>query len=239
MEFISLAMHPDKVQIATGQVGKSPQIIVWSSKTLEATSICKGGHTDGVGILTFDKSGEKLASCGIDQDSTICVWDWKKGKLLAKSFGHQEKAFDLQFSLFKENSLVSVGVKTVNFWSLMGNTLQKKKGLFGDTKNMQTMFCLGFGNKEKETYYTGSMDGRVFVWKENKVEEILPGAHNGAIYCMLQLEEGGFITAGKDGRIRSWDPNFAPLEIIDLKALLSDNSPEHFCIEGLLNLYSL
>lgn len=51
-------MHPDKVQVATGQVGKAPQIIVWDSNTLQTTSILKGGHTDGIGILCFDASGE-------------------------------------------------------------------------------------------------------------------------------------------------------------------------------------
>ena len=54
----SLALHPDKEQVATGQVGKSPQILVWHSTSLNTTSIMKGGHTDGVGILVFDKSGE-------------------------------------------------------------------------------------------------------------------------------------------------------------------------------------
>lgn len=53
----SLTMHPDKVRIATGQVGKSPQILVWNSKNLQTVSIMKGVHTDGVGILAFDKTG--------------------------------------------------------------------------------------------------------------------------------------------------------------------------------------
>ena len=57
-DIISLTLHPDRVQVATGQVGKTPQILVWNSKTLETTSILKGEHTDGVGILAFDKSGE-------------------------------------------------------------------------------------------------------------------------------------------------------------------------------------
>ena len=173
-----------------------------------------------------------MASCGIDQDSTICVWDWKRGKLLAKSTGHQEKVFDLQFDLFKENtdSLVSCGVKQISFWNLIGNTLQKKKGIFGNIKDIQTMFCVGFG-KSKNTYYTGTMSGQVYVWKENQLEEIYPGAHQGVIYCLVPNGEG-FITAGKDGKIRTWDDKFSPLEIIDLKALLTDSLPEHFLIEG-------
>lgn len=56
-DIISLTMHPDKVKVATGQVGKSPQILVWDSKTLQTVSIMKGAHTDGIGILAFDKTG--------------------------------------------------------------------------------------------------------------------------------------------------------------------------------------
>lgn len=57
-DIISLTLHTDNIQVATGQVGKAPQIIVWDSRTLKPTSILKGGHTDGVGILSFDSSGE-------------------------------------------------------------------------------------------------------------------------------------------------------------------------------------
>lgn len=55
-----MTIHPDKVRVATGQVGKSPQILIWSSKTLQTVSIMKGVHTDGVGILAFDKTGNVI-----------------------------------------------------------------------------------------------------------------------------------------------------------------------------------
>jgi hypothetical protein len=89
------------------------------------------------------------------------------------------------------------------------------------------MFCMSFGKqKDKEMYYTGTMNGQIYVWKGNQLEEMIPGAHEGVIYCMIPYENG-FITAGKDGRIRTWDPNFTAIEIIDLKALLNDSLAEH------------
>ena len=33
-DVISMAMHPDKVIIASGQVGKTPSIFVWDSRSL-------------------------------------------------------------------------------------------------------------------------------------------------------------------------------------------------------------
>lgn len=172
-----------------------------------------------------------MASCGIDQDSTIIVWDWKKGKMLAKSTGHQERVFDLQFSPYKENALVSCGVKQISFWTLIGNTLQKKKGLFGQVKDIQTMFSLTF-SKENDNYYAGTINGQIYVWKENKLEEIIASAHEGSVFVIIKSDDG-YITSGKDGYIRIWDDSFAPKDSIDLRTLLNETDcAEHFCPDG-------
>lgn len=160
------------------------------------------------------------------------MWDWQKGKSLAKSTGHQERVFDLQFNPFNENGLVSCGVKQISFWTLIGNTLQKKKGLFGKTKDIQTMFCLAF-SKRKDFYYTGTINGQVYVWNNNQLEEILGGVHNGSVFTIYAMPDG-FITGGKDGCIRTWDANFTALERIELKSLLSAKpSAEFYCHDDL------
>ncbi len=48
----------DKTLVATGQVGKSPQILVWDTDKLEIVSILKGDLKDGIGILAFDQDGK-------------------------------------------------------------------------------------------------------------------------------------------------------------------------------------
>jgi WD40 repeat protein len=151
---------------------------------------------------------------------------------LAKSSGHQEKVFDLQFSPFADNGLVSCGVKQISFWTLIGNTLSKKKGLFGNTKDIQTMFCLAFSS-QKDVIYTGTMNGQVYVWKGNQLEEILPGVHNGSIFTITSMPDG-FISGGKDGIIRRWDSTFSPIEIIELKHLLAEyDKSGNFQTDGL------
>lgn len=55
--FSSLTLHPDRALVATGQTGKSPYICVWDSNSLNTLSILKGGHTHGVGAVSFDKDG--------------------------------------------------------------------------------------------------------------------------------------------------------------------------------------
>jgi WD40 repeat protein len=122
-------------------------------------------------------------------------------------------------------------VKQISFWTLIGNTLSKKKGLFGNTKDIQTMFCVAF-SKQKDVYYTGTMNGQIYVWKGNQLEEILPGVHNGSIFTITPLPDG-FLSGGKDGIIRKWDSNFSPVDIppYELKHLIAD--PANFQTEGL------
>jgi len=53
----SLALHPEKILIATGQVGKKPYICVWDSLSVQTTSILKDGHQQGVSGVNFSSDG--------------------------------------------------------------------------------------------------------------------------------------------------------------------------------------
>ncbi len=54
----SLALHPDKTLVATGQIGKEPFICVWDPVTLDTVSILQGGHERGVAALGFSADGK-------------------------------------------------------------------------------------------------------------------------------------------------------------------------------------
>lgn len=53
----SLALHPDKTMVATGQTGKNPFICVWDTATMETISILRDGHQNGIAAVGFDKEG--------------------------------------------------------------------------------------------------------------------------------------------------------------------------------------
>ena len=86
------------------------------------------------------------------------------------------QVFDVQYNPFKDNSIVSCGVKHIKFWSLCGNTLTAKKGVFGKVGEIQTMLCLGFGSEE--TTYSGTLGGDIYVWKGTQLSRVVSGAHN-------------------------------------------------------------
>lgn len=66
----SLNLHPNKHVAASGEVGKSPTIYVWDTRTLETRSILKDGHTHGVSAVSFGGPSDRVSpilcvSCGV------------------------------------------------------------------------------------------------------------------------------------------------------------------------------
>uniref|UniRef100_A0A3B3BQZ1 EML-like second beta-propeller domain-containing protein n=1 Tax=Oryzias melastigma TaxID=30732 RepID=A0A3B3BQZ1_ORYME len=154
-DIISLAIHPDKIQVATGQVGKDPYICVWDTYAMVTVSILRDVHTHGVACLAFDSDGQ--------------------------------------------------------FWTLCGNALTPKRGIFGKTGDLQTILCVSAA--KEELTYSGALNGDVYVWKGVTLIRTIQAA---GIFSMHACEEG-FATGGRDGCIRLWDVDFKPITKIDLR----------------------
>ncbi|XP_038631944.1 echinoderm microtubule-associated protein-like 5 isoform X6 [Scyliorhinus canicula] len=213
-DIISLALHPERTFVATGQVGKEPHICVWDTYNVQTISILKDVHTHGIACLAFDHDGQRLVSIGLDSKNTICVWDWKKGRVLATAAGHTDRIFDVSWDLHQPNKMISCGVKHIKFWSLCGNALAAKRGVFGKTGELQTILCLACARDE--VTYSGALNGDIYVWKGINLVRTVHSAHGSGIFSMNACEEG-FATGGRDGCVRLWDLNFQPITLIDLR----------------------
>ncbi|XP_059908445.1 echinoderm microtubule-associated protein-like 5 [Gadus macrocephalus] len=189
-DIISLALHPERVLVATGQVGKEPYICVWDSYTVQTVSILKDTHTHGIACLAFDLEGQCLVSVGLDAKNTICVWDWRRGKVLAVAPGHTDRIFDISWDLYQPSKLVSCGVKHIKSWPADHVTSASQRGaLPGD-------------------------------YRTESIRSFSPGpalsSLQSGIFSMNACEEG-FATGGRDGCVRLWDLNFKPITVIDLR----------------------
>ncbi|CAF4015711.1 unnamed protein product [Rotaria sordida] len=235
-DIISSCLHPDKIIIATGQIGKNAQICVWNTQGIMKLESLLQGHTDGVGAMNFNADGEKLASVGIDHDNTIKIWNWRLGKILATVAGHSERVFDI---CYLGDRVITCGVKHLRFWTLLGNTLQFKESIFGKSE-AQTLLCIGtFGRsttKESSSLsdddnlcFTGAINGDLIVWKKNKIDRIISGAHNSTIYS-IDINSNGFLTCGKDGYVKEWTRDFTPTRLsIRIQCLMNDTEEVSVC----------
>ncbi|RDD40098.1 Echinoderm microtubule-associated protein-like 6 [Trichoplax sp. H2] len=212
-DIISLALHPEKRLVATGQVGNSPYICVWDTGTTQAVSILKDSNKRGIAGLAFNGNGSLLVSVGLEDSHQIAVWDWAKGRILASVPGHTERVFDVQFNPFVNNQLVSCGVKHINFWSLCGNALMAKKGIFGRAGEIQTLLCLAFA--PDSIIYSGTLSGDIYKWRNHELIHNYQNAHRSAIFTIFQCNDG-YTTGSRDGTVRLWDTEFKPIVKLDL-----------------------
>lgn len=213
-DIISLALHPERSLVATGQVGKEPYVCVWDTFTVQTVSLLRDGHTHGIACLAFSADGQRLASVGLDAKNTVCIWEWRRGKILASATGHSDRIFDICWDPFQQNRLVSCGVKHIKFWSMCGNALTPKRGIFGKTGDLQTILCVA--SAKDDLTYSGALNGDIYVWKGLNLIKTVQAAHGAGIFSMFSCEEG-FATGGRDGCIRLWDTDFKPITKIDLR----------------------
>lgn len=61
--------------------------------------------------------------------------------------GHSERIFVVEFRPDSDTQFVSVGIKHIKFWTLVGGSLLYKKGVVSavEDSRMQTMLSVAFG----------------------------------------------------------------------------------------------
>ncbi|CAF0858738.1 unnamed protein product [Adineta steineri] len=209
-DILCLAASPDMSLVATGQIGRDPPVHVWDPITMQTSSILKGQHSRGISAVAFSNNGKWLASVGLDDYRTIVIWDWKKGEKLGSQRGHNDKIFCLRWNPHDENRFVTVGIKHIKFWTKAGGGMTSKQGVFGKTsgkQGKQNQMCVVFG-KTPDICITGGGDGCIYIWTQTSLTKKIDNAHTGPVFAIAAVQEKGYITGGKDGKVILWDPEF-------------------------------
>ncbi|NXC06605.1 EMAL1 protein, partial [Orthonyx spaldingii] len=215
-----LAVHPDRITIATGQVagtskdGKQlpPHVRVWDSVTLNTLHVIGMGFFDrAVTCIAFSKSNGGSSLCSVDDsnDHVLSVWDWQKEEKLADVKCSNEAVFAADFHPTDTNIIVTCGKSHLYFWTLEGNSLIKKQGLFEKQEKPKFVLCVTFS--ENGDTITGDSSGNILVWGKgtNRISHAVQGAHEGGIFALCMLRDGTLISGGgKDRKLISWNGNY-------------------------------
>lgn len=208
-DIICLTIHDDKDFVATGQVGKQAETHVWDATTMKTVAVLKGFHKRGIICVDFSGDGKKLADVGLDDDHSICIWDWKKEEKLASTRGHKDIIFVIEWNPFNPNYLVSVGEKHIKFWTQKNSKLEKRPVTFGKAGAAATMLCVCHSPND-DLCFSGSDSGLVYIWQGTTLRRSVQ-AHNGpvcAMFSLSQTKHQGYVTGGRDGVVAMWDPMF-------------------------------
>ncbi|XP_036402261.1 echinoderm microtubule-associated protein-like 4 [Megalops cyprinoides] len=234
-----LAIHPDKIRIATGQLAGvdkdgrplQPHVRVWDSVSLSTLQVIGLGTFErGVGSLSFSKadSGIHLGVIDDSNEHMLTVWDWNKKSKIAEIKTTNEVVLAVEFHPTDANTIVTCGKSHVFFWTWSGTSLARKQGIFGKYEKPKFVQCLAFLNNGD--ILTGDSGGIMLVWSRSTVEPA-PGkgpkgvyqissqikAHDGSLFTLCQMRNGTLLTGGgKDHKIILWDHDLSPEREIEV-----------------------
>ncbi|XP_023684064.2 echinoderm microtubule-associated protein-like 1 isoform X3 [Paramormyrops kingsleyae] len=223
-----LAVHPDKITIATGQVagtstdGKQlpPHVRVWDSVSLNTLHVLGSGFFDrALACLSFSKSNGGGTLCVVDDsnDHVLSVWDWQREEKLADVKCSNESVFGADFHPTDTNIIVTWGKSHLYFWTLEGSSLVKKQGLFEKQEKPKFVLCVTFS--ENGDTLTGDSSGNILVWGKgtNRISYAIQGAHEGGIFALCMLRNGSLVSGGgKDRKLISWDGNYQKVQVVEI-----------------------
>ncbi|XP_013880777.1 echinoderm microtubule-associated protein-like 4 isoform X2 [Austrofundulus limnaeus] len=223
-----LAIHPDKIRIATGQIagvdkdGRAlqPHVRVWDSVSLSTLQVIGMGTFErGVGCLAFSKadSGQHLSVIDDCNDHMLTVWNWQKKAKIAEIKTTNEVVLVVEFHPTDPNLIITCGKSHIFFWTWNGNSLVRKKGLLGNCDKTKFIQCLVF--LSTGDILTGDSRGDLLVWSRSSAETApgkgprafqisrkVEGPEGSNIFCMCEMRSGFLLTGGgKDRKIFQWD----------------------------------
>ncbi|XP_067301367.1 echinoderm microtubule-associated protein-like 3 isoform X1 [Pseudorasbora parva] len=229
-----LAIHPDKVRVASGQTagvdkdGKplQPFVHIWDSNTLVTLQqIGLGTFERGVGAVAFSNSDNGTFLCVIDDSNEhmLSVWDWNKNIKHVEVKSTNEAVLAVDFSPTDTSNIVSSGKSHVYFWTMSAGTMTKKQGIFGKYKKPKFIMCFVFSLTGD--VLTGDSEGNILTWGKSAADIKTLGkgaketfqimkqtrAHEGSVFTLCVLQGGAILSGGgKDRKIIRWSADLAP-----------------------------
>ncbi|XP_060614237.2 echinoderm microtubule-associated protein-like 3 isoform X1 [Anolis sagrei] len=231
-----LAVHPDRIRVATGQMagvdkdGKplQPFVHIWDSSNLNTLqTIGLGNFERGVGSLAFSTADNGAYLCVVDESNEhmLSVWDCARGLKQAEIKSTNESVLTVEFNPQDSSNIITTGKSHVYFWTWIGSSLTKKQGIFGKYKKPKFIQCFVFDTNND--VLTGDSEGNILTWTWMKADISTPGkgakgtyqigkqtrAHEGSIFSLCLCHDGSVLSGGgKDRRLVRWSPGLSLLQ---------------------------
>ncbi|XP_064149900.1 echinoderm microtubule-associated protein-like 2 isoform X1 [Loxodonta africana] len=236
-----MAVHPDMVTIATGQVagttkeGKPlpPHVRIWDSVSLSTLHVLGLGVFDrAVCCVGFSKSNGGSLLCAVDEsnDHVLSVWDWAKEVKVVDAKCSNEAVLVATFHPIDPTMLITCGKSHIYFWSLEGGSLTKRQGLFEKQEKPKYVLCVTF--LEGGDVITGDSGGNLYVWGKggNRITQAVLGAHDGGVFGLCALRDGTLVSGGgRDRRVVLWGSDYSKLQEMEVP---EDFGPVRIVAEG-------
>uniref|UniRef100_G3TSZ3 EMAP like 2 n=1 Tax=Loxodonta africana TaxID=9785 RepID=G3TSZ3_LOXAF len=229
-----MAVHPDMVTIATGQVagttkeGKPlpPHVRIWDSVSLSTLHVLGLGVFDrAVCCVGFSKSNGGSLLCAVDEsnDHVLSVWDWAKEVKVVDAKCSNEAVLVATFHPIDPTMLITCGKSHIYFWSLEGGSLTKRQGLFERLKSSRYFQGVLRATFPMLTPGPGHPAGG------NRITQAVLGAHDGGVFGLCALDGTLVSGGGRDRRVVLWGSDYSKLQEMEVP---EDFGPVRIVAEG-------
>lgn len=215
----ALTVTPDGRVAASGSEGLSPTLDLWDCGTGALLQALPPHHVAGVAVVAFSPDGQWLASLGRDLDNTVTVYYsssgqwWDVVRIASAPSGRRLPHFML-FTGKNGFPLMVGGQKFI--WSFHhipgGSDLRRIRCNFGTGPGhlIQSIMCGVRMRGDGGAALTGTASGHLYVWRDERLQRSID-AHCGAVMAVCSVGSG-YASAGRDGLIRLWDSQVAPVK---------------------------
>lgn len=173
-EIKSMALHPNKLLIATGQSGSMeknamPHIRIWNSVSLTTTAVIGVGHFTGpINCLAFSRTenGSLLVAIEDYTEKIMTVWDWQSGGEGGVKVTETKCSVDpivaCEFNPLDKTQIITAGKTHIAFWTFDHTGAYKKMGIFDTRDKPKYVTCISF--TQSGDIVTGDTNGNIAIF---------------------------------------------------------------------------
>ncbi|MDT0442058.1 TIR domain-containing protein [Streptomyces johnsoniae] len=189
----AVAFHPAGTLLATA--GEDWDVRLWDLRTRRLTAVLTGSR-NWLWTVAFEPNGHSVAAAGAD--AVIRIWDIQGRGGAHALTGHEARVRAIQYTADGQR-MVSVGEDgQTRLWQVADGT----SDLLDTVDRHVTSLCLLDDNR----CVTGDSSGQLRLWDLDSGTSIGQArGHEGPILSLLAAPgENTFLSAGRDGRLRTW-----------------------------------
>ena len=206
-EITAIALHPSGRIVATAD--SSAAIHVWDPATLAKITCIRGVVLHGYQHLIFCPTGDRLCTVGLDYDHTVTIYDCATSAIVSsgKGISDPDSVNGIAYSS-SGSELAIVGKGTIIFFkgvNTKSRALVPVQVHIGRLGKIQTFFCVAY---HEEVAIVGCAGGELYRFVQGECTEVVQahGLKDPVLCIHYSALDGCFVTGGKDGLVKTWDP---------------------------------
>jgi WD40 repeat protein len=212
-EITALTVSKDGNLAATGDQGKYPCVYIWDVETKKVRAKLTGTLRRAAASLAFSDDGQLIAAVGLDDDNSVVIYDWRRGRVVAEAATGNRRILEVvsnteastkdayPFLIIGEGGLAEWwGFDTKSFTNNQ-RPLVKAPLQLGSIGAVQTLTS---ARSTPEFTAIGTDNGELYIARGFQLQRIVDAHHGPVLSIAANASFSVLATGGYDGYVSQW-----------------------------------